>query len=232
MTLYLLPNTFYDDQPAKLLLPHAVSDILHSLQGIVGESERTTRRYLVKLLGGSDHARSLPIRLLNEHTAQSEIVSLAHTIRKGGNWGLLSDAGLCCIADPGSSLILALHSLCFYEVESIGCPSSLLMALQLSGLSGQRFVFHGYLPHEKELRLQILRKSEREEGSQLCIETPYRNTSLFQELLSTLRDKTLLCVAHEVGCPHQKVRTHSVATWKKASVEMEKVPTVFLWQGV
>lgn len=231
MTLYLLPNTFYDDQPTEGLLPAGLSDILRSLYGIIGESERTTRRYLIKLLEGSDHARALPICLLNEHTSSREVVSLAHTIEKGENWGLLSDAGICCIADPGSALILTLHSLGFYEVTSIGCPSSLLMALQLSGLSGQQFVCHGYLPHEREKRLQLLRKSERDKGAQLCIETPYRNKALFQELLSTFHDQTLLCVAHEVGCPHQKVRTYPIASWKKKCVEIEKVPTVFLWQG-
>ena len=143
MTLYLLPNTFYDDQPIDQLLPHGVFDILQSLQGIIGESERATRRYLVKVLKGSDFSRNLPIQLLNEHSSLSEIQTLVSTIKSGGNWALLSDAGLSCIADPGSLLIRALHRGGFHDVISIGCPSSILMALQLSGLLGQYFTFHG-----------------------------------------------------------------------------------------
>lgn len=229
MTLYLLPNTFYDEQP--LFFP--IDDIVQQIDGIIGESERATRRYLVKALKGHDRARTLPIFLLNEHSTDREVETLAQTIVQGGIWALLADAGISCIADPGSTLIRALHHNSFYHVKSVGCYSSIIIALQLSGLSGQRFCFHGYLPHEREDRLQLIRKSEIESNksnsTQICIETPYRNKHLFDDLLTTLSPTTELCIAREVGCPGQQVRTHTIAHWKKNGSIIDKVPTVFLW---
>ena len=229
MSLSLLPNTFYDEQPIEAFVPPAVPELLQKLDGIIGESERATRRYLIKVLKGSDKARSIPIQLLNEHSKQSDIQTLAQTVAKGGTWALLSDAGITCVADPGSALILALHRLGFYEVFSLGTPSSILMALQLSGLSGQEFSFLGYLPQEKGARLSTIRRNDKE-VTQLVIETPYRNSFLFKDLIDTLSPTTLLCVAEEVGCPEQRVRTYPVSYWKKGSFETRKVPTVFLWR--
>ena len=229
MSLSLLPNTFYDEQPIDAFVPPAVPELLQRLDGIIGESERATRRYLIKVLRGSEKARSIPIELLNEHSKSSDVQTLAHTIVKGGTWALLSDAGISCVADPGSSLILQLHRMGYYDVFSLGTPSSILMALQLSGLSGQQFTFHGYLPQEKEARLSAIRRSEKD-LTQLVIETPYRNGFLLQDLIDTLLPTTLLCVAEEVGCPEQRVRTYPVSYWKKTNFETRKVPTVFLWQ--
>lgn len=235
VVLYLLPNTFYEEQTLDLLLPHGLEEVLSHLDCIVGESERATRRYLIKVLKGSPIARSMPIYLLNEHSNVKEVDELGQKIVHGGTWGLVSDAGLPCIIDPGAPLISALHTRDFYDIVALGGASSLIMSLQLSGFSSQKFSFHGYLPHDQEKRLFLIRKLEQESKkdsmTQICIEVPYRTKQLFSELVRTLSPETRLCLAQEVGCVSQCVKTKSVASWKKLGIECASVPSVFLWSA-
>lgn len=234
MSLYLLANTFYDEQPSRLLIAEGVSSLLETFDGIIGESERATRRFLIKVMEPkSQKARSLPIHLLNEHTKPGEVEELASLVCKGGTWGLVTDAGLPCIADPGELLVRQLQKKGYTSIHAVGGASSFIMSLQLSGLSGQRFSFLGYLSCDLEKRKKAIKKSEEEsylEGStQIAMETPYRTPHFFSLLLETLSQETMLCVSQEVGTPQAKIATRRVFEWKKQFFECGKVPTVFLW---
>src|SRR5262249_13098213 len=146
MTLFLLPNLLDETLAWEPFLPASVAAAVQSLDGLIAESEKEGRRYLRRFVN-HERMAATPIRLLNEHTQPKEIGELLEPLIRGERWGLISDAGLPCIADPGAPLVLLAHEKKI-RVETFSGPSSIVMALQLSGLSGQRFAFHGYLPRE------------------------------------------------------------------------------------
>jgi 16S rRNA (cytidine1402-2'-O)-methyltransferase len=229
MPLYILPNVFTDEQSPKGLLPEGLSDIIGSLSGLIAESERAGRRYLLKLLPKSEFARSLPIELLNEHSAPGVIQELSQKIRAGETWGLISDAGLPILADPGSSLVAALRNKGYGHIMAVPGPSSIVLSLLLSGFNGQKYTFNGYPPKEKAERLKVLRSIEKDAvPTHIFIETPYRNQAFFQDCLEALSGGTKLCLATAVTLPSQQIQVNSVETWKKSNTEVPKEPTVFL----
>jgi 16S rRNA (cytidine1402-2'-O)-methyltransferase len=234
MTLYVLPNVFSDEQEPHLLLPEGLSTILLSLTGLIAESERTGRRYLIKLLK-DPLARTLPIYLLNEHSSSQDRKNLAEKVLSGEVLGLISDAGTPCIADPGSELVHLLRKRGEKKIIVIPGPCSILLALISSGLPGQSFSFHGYLPKEKEERYRKIRlleyQSEKENSTQIFIETPYRNEALLQDLLATLKSTTELALVSSITFPDENVRLHTVEQWKKSTPTVEKTPTIFLFHG-
>lgn len=226
MTLLLLPNLLSEESSHELFLPPIVKEQALQLKGIIAESEKEARRYLKRFV---PHFREIPIQLLNEHTKENEIELLLKPLLRGEIWGLISDAGLPCIADPGHQLVAKAREMGI-QVEAFPGPSSLMLALMLSGLPAQKFSFHGYLSRdENELKAQI-RKLEKEGITQLFIEAPYRSEKMFNALIETLNDKTRLCVASDLTAPQQFVSTHSVAKWKKTpKPQINKKPTVFLF---
>lgn len=236
MTLFLLPNVFDDAQSPVGLLPAGIDSILLSLNGLVAESERTGRRYLLKLLPKSEFARSLPIMLLNEHSTADSYEEIAALIMGGQRWGLISDAGMPGIADPGSHLVRMLRMKGFSQIRAIPGPSSILLGLVLSGLGGQKFCFQGYLPQASEERRRVLkaleRESERTQATQICIETPYRNSSFFADCLAVFSDTTLLCIACHLTFEDEMVETKSIKEWKLHPPKIRKEPTVFLFGAV
>lgn len=235
MPLYLLPNVFDDSQSPFGLLPEGISSIIQSLHGLIAESERTGRRYLLKLLPKSPFARELPIVLLNEHSSKTDYENIAHKIQQGETWGLISDAGMPGIADPGSYLVHLLRERGVAGIRAIPGPSSIVLALVLSGLDGQRFAFHGYLPQERGERQKALVDLERESArtgtTQICIETPYRNSAFFEDCLFVLHDTTSLCVACRLTFEDESVSTHTVRVWKGQRPVIRKEPTVFLFRA-
>jgi 16S rRNA (cytidine1402-2'-O)-methyltransferase len=231
MTLYLLPNCFDDAQPPLLLLPEGLSGLILGLTGLIAENERTGRRYLIKLLSGSSFARSLPIFCLNEHSSDADYEALVQKIASGEIWGLISDAGMPGIADPGSRLVHRLRTKDLGRIRVIPGPSSILLALIASGLDGQRFSFHGYLSRESAERRRELIRMEKERGvAHVCIETPYRNGVFFADCLAVLNDRTQLCVACRLTYEDESVQTHLVGTWKKLPSTIRKEPTVFVFK--
>lgn len=233
MPLYLLPNVFNDEQASNLLLPEGLSQILVSLDGLIAESERAGRRYLIKLLQGSPVARNMPIYLLNEHSSRREYDELAVSIIKGKTLGLISDAGMPAIADPGSELVRFLRKRGEKKIHVIPGPSSIFLALASSGLSGQHFSFRGYLPKEKKERVEAIKRfekeSKRDKATQIFIETPYRNKVMLQDLLEALEPATELAVASHMTFADEKVYMHTVGEWRTMSIDLEKAPTVFLF---
>jgi 16S rRNA (cytidine1402-2'-O)-methyltransferase len=203
-------------------LPSSVSKAVASLQGLIAESEKCARRYLRKFVS-HERMQQIPLVCLNEHT--KEVAPLLAPLLKGEVWGLISDAGLPCIADPGSDLVALAH-LHGIPVETFPGPSSILMALQLSGFSGQRFSFHGYLPKEPEAKIREL---EALQGvTHLWIEAPYRSEKMLQTLKQVLHPKTWVCVAASLTLPQQRVMSQPIAKWRDSSWGLAKESAIFL----
>lgn len=224
--LLLLPNLLDETLSTELFLPAALHTIIETLSGLICESEKTARRYLRRFLSHEKMA-ALPLKLLNEHTTSLD--DLLAPILKGGVWGLISDAGLPCIADPGSVLVWQAQQRGI-QVETFAGPCSILMALQLSGFSGQQFTFHGYLSRETpdlEKEVHELEKASGR-GTQIWIEAPYRSAKMLQTLLRILKPQTRLCVAVQLTLPTQRVVTAPVAKWRETSFSLGKEPAVFL----
>jgi len=226
--LLLLPNVLEESLPHELILPPAVKPAVESLSGLICESEKAGRRYLRRFLS-HERMAATPLRLLNEHTPPAEIETLLAPIANGETWGVISDAGLPCIADPGADLVAAARRT-GVRVEAFPGPSSILMALQLSGFSGQRFCFHGYLPREPlELERAVKALEKRAAGeTQIWIEAPYRSAKMIESLKLWLQPTTWLCVAASLTTPEEKVRSARVQDWKKGGFEIGKEPAVFL----
>jgi 16S rRNA (cytidine1402-2'-O)-methyltransferase len=224
--LLLLPNLLDESSATELYLPISVNHAVQSIQGLIAESEKMARRYLRRFLSHDDMAK-MPLRVLNEHT--QDITELLQPLERGETWGLISDAGLPCIADPGADLVWLARQK-HIDVETFVGPSSLIMALQLSGFSGQQFAFHGYLPRELPELEQKLRELEKRPGAKIWIEAPYRSAKMLDTLLKTLQPSTKLCVAVNLTTPTQRVQSQLVSKWKGGSFPLEKEPAVFLIQ--
>ncbi len=226
--LLLLPNLLDETLPSEPFIPMSVGSAVSQLDGLIAESEKSARRYLRRFVS-HEHMAKTPLRLLNEHTEKKELEELLSPMRSGQTWGLISDAGLPCIADPGSDLVYLAH-MNGIDVETFVGPSSIVMALQLSGFSGQRFTFHGYLPRDAaELERKIL---DVEKGAsyatQIWIEAPYRSQKMLEQLKTLLSPTTLLCVATQITLPTQRVASWPISKWKTSSWSMQKEPAIFL----
>ena len=229
--LYLIPSPLGDGAPSEVL-PASVLELLPSLQCFVVEEVRTARRFLSSA-GLKGHIQDLEFHELNEHTSPSQVEEYA-ALFEGRDVGLISEAGLPAVADPGARLVALCHRFGIEVVPMVG-PSSLMMALMSSGLDGQSFAFAGYIPAKTEERRQALKTLEkRSRGqSQILIETPYRNDSLFADMLSVLAPDTRICVAANLTCPDQFIRTLPVSLWKKQQgFVIGKRPCVFIIQAV
>ncbi len=228
--LYLIPSPLGDVAPDRVLTRDGMETVL-TLTDFVVEEIRTARRYLSKL-GAS--VPSLQFATLNEHTDPSEVSALLEPLRRGRSLGLISEAGLPAVADPGALLVAAAHREGFTVCPLVG-PSSLMMALMSSGQNGQSFAFNGYLPvkpQERNRRIKDLERRSRTEGqAQLFIETPYRNQALFEAFLETCAEDTLLTLAVDLTLPDAYICTRTVGQWKKQlppEDTLHKRPCVFI----
>ena len=227
--LYLIPTPLGEGDPAQVL-PVSVLEIIPTLTCFVVEEVRTARRFL-SAAGLKGHIADLEFHELNEHTDPRQVEELAGLLADGRNVGLLSEAGLPAVADPGALLVALCHRHGIEVVPLVG-PSSLMMALMASGLNGQSFAFVGYIPAKTEERRAALRNLEKRSASarqsQILIETPYRNDSLMADMLGCLAGSTRLCVAANLTCPDQFICTRTVAQWKQHPVTIGKRPCVFV----
>jgi len=229
-TLYLIPCTL-GDTPATQVLPQHTIDIARGLKHFVVEQPKTARQFL-SALRPEQPIQSLHFASLNEHTAANELTELLAPLLAGEDVGIISEAGCPGIADPGAELVSLAHRHGIRVVPLVG-PSSILLALMASGLNGQRFAFHGYLPIPETERNRTIvaleAESARRHQTQLFIETPYRNEKLFGALLAHCRPQTLLCVASDITLSSEQVRTHSIAQWKsQPAPQLNKRPSLFL----
>lgn len=234
--LLLLPN-FLSEEAALETLPAILNEKISCIEGIIAENEKEARRYLKHFSFKEGKTfRDIPIRLLNEHTTKEQLKELLTPILEGQTWGVVSDAGLPCIADPGAQLV-ALAKQKDVKIEAISGPSSVFLALMLSGLSAQRFYFQGYLerdPVKLRAEIQMLEKeSKLRKCTQVCIEAPYRSTSLFTTLVETLEESTKLSISCDLTAKNELSETFSIRQWrKKTAPDLQKKPTVFLFSAV
>ncbi len=213
--LYLLPSPL-SDGPLENVLPQALLERISSLKVFVVEETRTARRFLSKA-GHRGHIDELEFHELNEHTSAGEIEGYVKLF-EAGDVGLISEAGLPAVADPGAALVALCHSHGIEVVPYVG-PSSLMLALMASGLNGQSFAFVGYLTAntaERRVELKNLEKTSLSlHQTQIFIETPYRNDSLLADILAVCGPNVRLCVAADITGESQSIRTMRVAEWKK-----------------
>ena len=226
--LYLIPTPLGDYDPVQVL-PAPVLKRIPTLTRFVVEELRTARRFLSRA-GLKGHIEELTLRELNEHSTPEQVRELL-PLFDGADVGLLSEAGLPAVADPGAALVALCHMQGIEVVPLVG-PSSLMLALMASGLNGQSFAFRGYLPAKTEERRAAIRSLEQQSArlhqTQLFIETPYRNDSLLQDLLQGLSPATRLCLAADITLPSALIRTRTVAAWRKDPITLGKRPCVFL----
>lgn len=227
--LYLIPSPLGENEPQEVI-PAPVFELLPKLQYFVVEELRTVRRYLSRA-GLKGKIAELNLYELNEHTLQKDVESYIQILKDGNDVGLISEAGLPAVADPGALLVELAHKNDI-EVRPFVGPSSLMLALMASGLNGQCFAFTGYLPvkpDERRAKIKTIEKvSMQLKQSQIVIETPYRNDQLFADLLAVCGPKTRICVAADITLPTQFIKTKSVAQWKSNPVAIGKRPCVFV----
>ena len=226
--LYLIPAPLGDNDPREVI-PEYVIRTAMEIKTFVVEETRTARRYLSRI-GLKGHIQELEFHELNEHTSEAEAEALLPLFDKG-DVGLISEAGLPAVADPGARLVALCHRHSI-EVVPLAGPSSLMLSLMGSGLNGQSFAFAGYIPAKTEERRSAIRRLEKrsaaEHQTQILIETPYRNDALFTELVDTCSGKTLITVAANLTQPDAFIRTLPAARWKEHPVTIGKRPCVFL----
>lgn len=229
--LYLVPNVLYSSEgPLEAVIPAAALSRISRLRHFVVEGERAAWRLLSKVMDRESLA-AVSMDRLDEHSLPEELPRLLAPALAGEDLGLLSEAGLPCVADPGGALVAAAHDAGIRVIPLVG-PSSLLLALSASGLDGQRFSFLGYLPQEASGRRAALLNIERgvrsDGATRIFIETPYRNDRLLADCLATLAPDTRLCVAAALTTEVEKVRSARIADWKASPSAIGKEPAVFL----
>lgn len=227
--MFLVP-VWLDPAGGPELLPAANTAIVKGLTCFFVENERSARRALLRMAPDLV-INDLHLHRLDRDTAGPELLELLALARAAGRSAILSEAGMPCIADPGAGLVALAHREGFRVVPLAG-PSSLLLALAASGLQGQHFTFHGYLPRDpkgrREALLRLERDVERTGATQVFIETPYRNRVLLDEILRTCSPRTVLCIAAGIGGDRERIVTQEVATWRGTAIDLDDVPAVFL----
>lgn len=231
--LYLIPSPLGDNDPAEVI-PRQVLERIQNVRKYVVEETRTARRYL-SAAGLKGRVGELEFRELNEHTKPEEVEALLELFSGPGgepcDVGLISEAGLPAVADPGANLVALCHRRGIQVVPLVG-PSSLMLALMGSGLNGQSFAFRGYLPAKTDERRKAIREIEaqslRHDQTEIFIETPYRNDSLMADLIGSLQPSTRLCVAADLTLPTETIITRTVREWRSAPLPIGKRPCVFL----
>ena len=231
-TLYLIPCPIAEEGDVWDVLPAANRAVMASLDYFIVENTRSARRFLSKAKLGRP-IEELEFRELNEHTvAGREVEELVAPIAAGRSAGVISEAGVPGVADPGALVVALCHRRGIRVVPLVG-PSSIILAVMASGLNGQSFAFNGYLPVKPPERTRAIRFFERralaEGQSQLFIEAPYRNVKLMEQLVQTLGDQTRLTVAVDLTAPDERIETHTAGEWRRRQLpEMNRRPAIFI----
>jgi 16S rRNA (cytidine1402-2'-O)-methyltransferase len=227
--LFLIPTTLGDTTIEKVLPPDLIG-LISSIPVFIVENIRTARRFLKKVNPAIviDH---LIFFELNQHTDKKEISRFLEPIQNGMDIGIISEAGCPAVADPGAEVVKIAHTKNIQVVPLVG-PSSILLALMASGMSGQNFAFNGYLPikdPEKSNQIKLLEKRMQTEGqTQIFIETPYRNAQLLNDLLKNCDPQTILCIAADITLDTEFILAKPVSYWKNHIPDIQKRPAIFM----
>ena len=228
--IFLIPVTLGDEDYCKVI-PEKVLAVTRSLRLFAVEDLRSARRYL-RLIDKEFPIDQTIFHELNEHTNESEIVQYLEPVLRGSDMGIMSEAGLPGIADPGSKLISIAHRKKIRVIPLAG-PSSILLAIISSGLNGQNFTFNGYLPvkpADRESRLKELEKKSHDGSAQIFMETPYRNQRMLESILNVCSDETMLCIAIDITLPDEDIRTMKIREWKKDRPSINDRLAIFIIQ--
>jgi 16S rRNA (cytidine1402-2'-O)-methyltransferase len=228
--LYLIPSTLGDSSEINSVLPVNVQNITRDLKIFIVEELRTARRFL-KRTDKAINIDSLTFLEYNEHSVKTDVSQYIAPLLHGQDVGLVSEAGLPCIADPGQEIVREAHTHGI-EVVPLTGPSSIMLALIASGGNGQNFAFNGYLPVDKKARSLKIRQVEsiasQHNQTQIFIETPYRNNQMLEALLENCHEETMLCVAVDITLPTQQIVCKPIKLWKKKRIDLNKRPAVFV----
>ncbi|MFA6262430.1 MAG: SAM-dependent methyltransferase [Bacteroidia bacterium] len=226
--LFLIPNILAEGNGDDFL-PDATRKQVHHLKQFIVENEKSARA-LIKRLQIATPQAELSFRLWNEHNRTTELKETVDLF-ENGDVGLISEAGIPCVADPGAEIVAWAHG---HGVQVVPLPgsSSIFMALMASGFNGQSFTFHGYLPIEKPKRAakikQLLEGLQNRQQTQIFMEAPYRNNALMEDLLKTLPPSVKICVACNITSEREMIRTMRVEQWRKQVPDLHKQPALFL----
>jgi 16S rRNA (cytidine1402-2'-O)-methyltransferase len=227
--LYLIPTTMGDCDPMDVL-PQTVKRTIDFIDHYIVENDKTARKS-IKEVNPEKKQSELVLFTLNKRTEVKEHLDFIKPLLEGKNMGLMSEAGCPGVADPGAVIVKLAHEKGIQVVPLVG-PSSILLAMMASGMNGQSFTFHGYLPIEKDEKRASFKNLEKtsfeQNQSQIFIETPYRNNKLLEDLLQTLQPETHLCIATDITLPTEYIKTKKIAAWKKETIDLHKRPTIFI----
>ncbi|CAM1358120.1 conserved hypothetical protein [Tenacibaculum sediminilitoris] len=227
--LYLIPTTLGDTEPLEVM-PLSVRKVVEQLDYFIVENEKSARRF-IKRITPTKSQPSLELMLLDKYSDDLETKNYLDACEKGISVGLLSEAGVPAVADPGASIVKLAHQKGVQVVPLVG-PSSILLAIMASGMNGQSFAFNGYLPIDKSDRKRAIKDLEKlskeKNQSQLFIETPYRNEKMLDDLRATLSPETRVCVACDITLPTEYIKTLTVKEWKQVKTDLHKRPAIFI----
>ncbi|MBS5980435.1 MAG: SAM-dependent methyltransferase [Dysgonomonas mossii] len=228
-SLYLIPVTL-GETSVEQVLPTYNKEIILQIKYFIVENIRSARRFLKKV-ESSINIDELTFYELNKHTKPEDIENYLNPMVNGFHVGIISEAGCPAIADPGSDIVAIAQKKNYKVVPLVG-PSSILLSLMASGFNGQGFAFHGYLPIEGSERIRKIKQLENlihhEHQTQIFIETPYRNQKLVEDIIKHCTPSTKLCIAMNITCENEYIRTLSVKQWAKQLPDMAKQLCIFL----
>lgn len=227
--LYLLPSTLGDNNTNRSL-PVYNASVISKLRFFIVENLRSARRFL-RDFGYREDFSNVTFFILDKYTTPDEFHEYLIPVREGQDIGIISEAGLPCVADPGSEIVKLAHRENIQVIPLIG-PSSIMLALMASGFNGQNFVFHGYLPIKNPLRekkiLELEKAIYRNDQTQILIETPYRNLQMLESIIKVCMKDTQLCIAFDLTLPGETIISRPIRHWKPKLADMHKKPAVFL----
>ena len=227
--LYLIPTTLGDTEPLEVM-PLSVKKVIEEVDFFIVENEKTARRFIKKITPKKSQS-SLHLMSLDKYAEELETRTYLDVCKNGTHVGLLSEAGVPAVADPGATIVKLAHETGIQVVPLVG-PSSILMAMMSSGMNGQNFAFNGYLPIDKGERKKAIKELEKlsldKNQSQIFIETPYRNEKMFADLKAALSPTTNLCIAADITLTSEYIKTLAVKDWKHQSPDLHKKPAIFI----
>lgn len=227
--LYLVPSLLGPVEPLEVL-PIATKKILDKVDHYLVENEKSARAFIKRVLPSKSQPE-LELFVLNKYTEDQELFHFLETCRRGNDMALLSEAGAPGIADPGADLISLAHQEQI-RVTPLSGPSSILMGMMASGMNGQNFAFSGYLPIDKTGRSKALKNLEKTSiktgQTQIFMETPYRNHKLLQDIITSCKPGTRLCIACDITLQSEYIQTAPIEWWKTHLPDLEKRPAIFI----
>lgn len=230
--LYLIPSLLGNDDAARNLPAYNLA-IIKSIRIFVVENEKSARKFIKTVLPEKKQ-QELEIHILDKNTSGEELHELSKLFKRGEPIGIISEAGLPAVADPGGKLVRLAHQNQVQVIPLVG-PSSILLALMASGMNGQQFMFHGYLPIDKFERKKVIQKleadSRKNNCTQIFMETPYRNNQMLEDLIKFCQPSTSVCVAANITMDDEFILTQSIKEWAQKKTDFHKKPAIFLLES-